>query len=86
MKPKFGVEGLDFSRLDEPRVADAHTMEGAVELLPPKGQKLHQRRKFWCNIVVLPDIGLQETRVIRQPIKNFRRSQTVACQLLEEIA
>src|SRR5579863_3468607 len=67
-------------------MADPDRMQGTVQLLAPERQKFHQGRKLRRKIIVLPDIGLEQQRMIRKPIENFRRRQAKAFELTHEIA
>ena len=86
MEFELGVESLDFGWFDEPRMTDADAVQRAVELLPPKCEELHQGRKVGCDVVILPDIGLQECRMVRHAVEDFRRGQAITGELLHKIA
>jgi len=62
MQSKDAVDGVQFGRLDQLGMRDGDGEQGAVELLLPKRKKVLQRRKIRKQIVVLPDLGLQQTK------------------------
>jgi hypothetical protein len=53
-------------------------MQRAFERLEPEGEKTVERRKARAEVVVLPDVGLQQGRMIRQAIEDLCGRQTVA--------
>ncbi len=48
-------------------------------------RNLFKRWKFWAEIVVLPDIGLEQAWMIGQAVQYLRRGQAVAVELAPEI-
>jgi hypothetical protein len=85
MQPKFAVNRPDLSRLDELGVADNHAMQRPVKFLLPECQEFNQDGKLRRNVVVLPDKGLQQARVIRDMIEDARSGEAIAGKLLYEI-
>src|SRR5271165_1784986 len=85
MKAEFRTQRLDLGRLDELRMADYNAIQWPFELFLPECQELDQNRKFWRDIIVLPDIGLQQARMIWKMIKNLRRCKPVSGKLLDKI-
>src|ERR1700710_2482103 len=59
--------------------------QGSLELLPPESEAILQRRKIRKQIVILPDVGLQQRGMIRHAIKNLRRRQPITQHLFPEI-
>jgi hypothetical protein len=57
-------------------------MQRPLELLHPERQKALQLGKFWKEIVVLPDVGLQQPAMVRTPIQDVRGRQTITTDLL----
>src|SRR3954454_21797650 len=51
----------------------------------PEGEKMLQRRKIREQVVVLPDMGLQQPVAIREAVDDFRRCQAVAQDLLAKV-
>ena len=66
VQPKLAVDGANFGRFDQARVRHGDRVQRAFELFQPKVQKLIQLRKAGAEIVILPDIGLQQPRMIRR--------------------
>jgi hypothetical protein len=85
VKPEFGIECPDLRRFDKLRMTYADAVQGAVQLFAPEGQKPDQGRKVRRYIVVLPDKALKQTRVIRHPVQDFRRRQSIAGEPPQEI-
>jgi hypothetical protein len=85
MQPKFAVNRPDLSRLDELGVADNHAMQRPVKFLLPECQEFNQDGKLRRDVVVLPDKGLQQARVIRDMIEDARSGEPIAGKLLYEI-
>src|SRR5689334_11181710 len=78
MQPEHAIDGAQFSRLDQLGMRDADGIERALELVLPELQEILERGKFRKQIVVLPDVGLQQRRVIRHPVENLCRGQPVS--------
>jgi hypothetical protein len=68
VQPEFPVDCFDLRRLDQFAMRDAHGMQRALELLLPEGQEAVQFGKFGEQIVVLPDIGLEQPAMIGPPV------------------
>jgi len=75
----FGM--APFSWADQAHGIDTDGMELAVELVPPKVQEFVQGRKARCNIEVLPDKQLKQTRMVGQMIQDFRGCQAIFLDL-----
>src|SRR6202022_698732 len=85
MQPEHTVDGAQFSRLDQLGMRHGDGEQRAVELFLPEGEKILQRREFRKQIVILPDVGLQQRGMIRHAIQNLRRRQPVTQHLFPEI-
>lgn len=85
MQPEYAVHRAQLGGLDQLGMRHRDRVERAVELLLPECQEILQRRKFRKHVVVLPDIGLEQRRMIRHPIENLCRRQSVSQHLLPEI-
>src|SRR5438067_8609290 len=85
IQQKLTVECPDLGRLDELCMTDHHAMQRPIELLLPESQEFDQNRELRCNVVVLPDVGLQQARIVGQMIKNARGGEAIAGKLLNEI-
>src|SRR3569833_2197625 len=60
-------------------------IERPFQLLLPEGKEILQSREFWKQVVVLPDIGLQQRGMIRHPVKDLRRCQPVTQHLFPKV-
>jgi hypothetical protein len=85
MQPEHAVDGAQFGGLDQLGVSDRHGEQRSLQRLFPEAEEILQRRKFGKQIVVLPDIGLQQRGMIRHAIENLRRRQPITQHLLPEI-
>src|SRR5208283_3116345 len=85
MKAEFRAQRLDLGRLDELRMADHNAIQRPFKLFLPERQEFDQNRKIRRDIIVLPDIGLQQAGMIWQMIKNLRRCKPISGELLDKI-
>src|ERR1700746_2377003 len=85
MQAEHAVDGAQLRGLDQLGMRDSDREQRSLELFLPEAQEIRQRREFRKQVVVLPDIGLQQRRMVRHPIKDLRRRQTVTQHLLPEI-
>src|ERR1700761_4548728 len=85
MQPEHTVHGAQLGGLDQLGMRDADRIKRSLELLLPERQEILQRREAWKQIVILPDIGLQQRWMIRNPIKDFRRRQPVTQHLFPKV-
>src|SRR5215471_5439755 len=53
-------------------------VQRAFQGLQPETKELVERRKYRAEIVILPDIALQQPGVIRPPVKNVGCGQSIA--------
>ena len=70
MQPEFPADRLELRRLDQLAMRHVYRMQRALELLHPERQKALQLGKFGKEIVVLPDIGLQQPAMIGTSIQD----------------
>ena len=80
MEPELAVDGADLGRPDQPRVGDSDRVQRPLKGLQPEIEELVERRKYRAEIVILPDKGLQEPRMIRPPVENIGRRQPIALE------
>src|SRR5580700_5427125 len=85
MQPEFAVDGADFRRLDQPRVRHRDRVQRALQLLQPEIEEFVELGKVRAEIVVLPDIGLQEPGMIGPPVEDVGGGQAVALELPAEV-
>src|SRR5579872_756840 len=85
MQHEFLSDGAELGGADEAAMGDAHGMERPFELFAPECQELHQDRELRRDVVVLPNVALQQRGMIRQAVKNFRGRQAEAFELPHEI-
>src|SRR4249919_194900 len=85
MQPELAVDRADLRRLDQPRMGHGHRVQRAFELLEPEVEELVQFRKYRAQVVALPDIALQEPGVVRPPVQDVRRRQSVAFELFAKV-
>src|SRR5215469_9253366 len=85
MQSEFAADRLEFGRLDELAVRDAHRVQRPFEFLLPKAQETMQLGKLGEKIIVLPDVGLQQPAMIGTPIQYVRGRQAITTDLFTEI-
>src|SRR5215471_13443946 len=56
-------------------------VQRAFQGLEPEIEEFVERRKYRTEIVILPDIALQQPRVIRPPVQNVSCGQPIAFKL-----
>src|SRR6266446_211446 len=66
-------------------MGDRDRVQGAFQGLEPEGQETIEDRKSRTEVVILPDIGLQQPGVIGAPIEDARGGQSVAFELPFEL-
>ena len=71
MQPELAVDRADLGRLDQPRMRHGDRVQRAFQGLQPEIQKFVERRKYRTEIVILPDITLQQPGVIRPPVERM---------------
>src|SRR5215216_6670846 len=85
VEAEFAVDGAHFRRPDEARVGDRHRVQRAFQRSLPEEEKLLQQRERRAQIVILPDVALQQPGMVGTPIEDMRGGQAVAVELLLEI-
>ena len=85
MKAEQAVGRVDFSGFDQAGVRDRHRMEDSFERFLPERQKSLQFREFRAEVVFLPDVGLEQPRMIRTPLQDVRGRQAVTLHLTAEV-
>src|ERR1700733_6962745 len=85
VQPELAVDRADLRRLDQPRVRHRHRVQRALKLLQPEIEELVELRKCRAEIVVLPDISLQQPGVIGPPVEDVGGGQSVAFELFAKL-
>lgn len=67
-------------------MGDPHRVQGPLELALPEIEEFVKAGKIGCQIVMLPDKKLQQRWLIRHPVVNFGRGQTIAADLTKEVS
>jgi hypothetical protein len=80
----FGVG--QFCRRNQLLVCNRDAKQFAIQIGRPKIQEGFQFRETWMQIIVLPDICLQQRRMVWQTIKDLCSRQTKTGELFCEIA
>ena len=68
MEAENAIHRFDLGRLDEAGMRDRDRMQDAFERFLPEFQKRLQFWKIWAKVVVLPDVALQQPRMVRAPV------------------
>ena len=85
MKLELAFDAAPFIRSDQALMRIADRMERAFKPGLPEIQEPVHLRKIGCQIVVLPDIGLQHGFEIRNAIEDVRGGEAVAIELTFQI-
>src|ERR1035437_9004292 len=60
MQPEHAVDGAEFGGLDQLGMGHRHGEQRSLQRSFPEAEKILQRRKFREQIVILPDVSLQQ--------------------------
>src|SRR5262245_39065960 len=85
VQSELAVDRLELRRLNQPAVSHAHRMQWPFKLFLPEREKTLQLGKVGEQIVILPDVGLQQPAIIGTPIQDVRRRQAITTDLFTEI-
>jgi hypothetical protein len=85
VQSELAVDRADLRRLDQPRMCHGDRVQWAFQGLQPEIEEFVERRKCWTEIVILPDITLQQPRVIRPPVENVGSGQPIALKLRAKV-
>ena len=73
MEPENATHCFDLGRFDEAGMPNRDRMQGTFERFLPKLQKALQLREMWVEVVVLPDVALQQPGMVRAPVQDMVR-------------
>ena len=68
MNAQDAIHNPPFRALDQVLVGDPHGVQPCLDLLVPITQEATQFGEARCHVVILPDIELQQRRVIWQAV------------------
>jgi hypothetical protein len=85
MNLEFGANHSQLRRPDQGRMRDGNLKQLAIEFGCPEVEKAFEFWKARGQVVLLPDIALQQGWIVWQAVDDFRRGQAEACQLGAEI-
>src|SRR5207248_6441041 len=85
VEPELAVDSPYLRRLDQPRVSNCNGMQRSFERAHPEAEEFLKGREPWAQIILLPDVGLQQRGMIRQTVENLGRGQPIALELPLEI-
>src|SRR5262249_35024519 len=85
VQPEFVPDRLDFGWLDEARMRHCHRIEQAVELARPEVEEFLELGKMRVQVVLLPDVVLQDVRMIGHAVEDVRGGEAVAFELAAEV-
>src|SRR3990170_6335975 len=84
VQPELAFDETELGRRYQPPMRHANAVQRAVEIGVPEIEEVEELGEAWGEVVVLPDIALQKLRMIRQPVKDFRRGQREPLDLAKE--
>src|SRR5215471_4601739 len=85
MQSEFAVDRAELGGSYQARVGDRDRMKRSLELVLPEGEEFLQLRKLGPQVVVLPDVGLQQPAVVGAAIEDTCGGQAIALKLAAEI-
>src|SRR5260370_206863 len=85
VQSEFTVDGTYFGRPNQAGMRNGHRMQRSFKCLERERQKPIEHGELWAEIIVLPNKGLQQGGMIRKPIENLSRRQTIAFELAWKI-
>ena len=68
MEAENAIHRFDLGRLDQAGMRDCDRMQDTFERFLREFQKRLQFWKIWAKVVVLPDVALQQPRMVRAPV------------------
>src|SRR5689334_9640015 len=85
VQSEFAADRLELRRLDQLAVSHLHGMQWPLKLFLPEREKTLQLRKLGEQIVILPDVGLQQPAMIGTPVQDVGGRQAITTDLFTEI-
>ena len=82
---EIGRNEAQFGRLDEARMGHQDLVQPPLEILAPEIQEALELGKARVEIVVLPDVALDQRGMIWHPLEDFSRRQAVAAEHRREV-
>jgi hypothetical protein len=81
LEDESAIEEAEFGGIDKPFAANADTIYLAVQIAIPELQKIAKLRETGNKVIVLPDKGLQQFRMVWHVVQDLRGYQAVAFEL-----
>jgi hypothetical protein len=85
MQSEFAADRLELRRLDQLAVSHLHRMQWPFKLFLPEREKTLQLGKLGEQVVILPDVGLQQPAMIGTPVQDVGGRQAITTDLFTEI-
>lgn len=85
LQPEFAAHRAEIGGSDQILVGDGDPEQLAVELRLPEGEELVELGKARGEIVVLPDVFLQDRGMVGQAVENAGGGQSIARDLAGEV-
>src|ERR1700693_1405340 len=85
MEPENAIHRFDLGRFDQAGMRDRDRMHDTFERFLPEIQKTLQFREIWAEVVVLPDVGLQQPGMVGAPVQDVHGGYAVPIYLLLKI-
>src|SRR5215470_723872 len=86
VQPEYAADRPDLGRRDQARMRDTHRMQRAFELGLPEFEEPVEFGEARVQIVVLPDVGLEQPGVVGPPVQNVRGGEPVSFELPAEVS
>src|SRR6476660_9218699 len=85
VQSEFAADRFELRRLDQLAVGHLHGMQWPLKLFLPEPEKTLQLGKLGEQIVILPDVGLQQPAMIGTPVPDVGGRQALTTDLFTEI-
>src|SRR5262249_21903016 len=73
VQSELALNEVELLRRYEPTMGNTHTVERPIEITDPVVQEVPELRKLRRQVVILPDVALQQSWVACQSIQDFCR-------------
>ena len=85
VEAEFAVDCFELGRLDEFVVRHLHRVQGAFKLGLPENQKSLQLGEVGEEVIVLPDVTLEQPVMVRPAVEDMRGSKTIPRHLFIKV-
>src|SRR5262249_9115024 len=84
VQSELALDEVELLQHDEPPAGNTQTVERPIEIGDPVVQEVHELRELRGQVVILPDVALQQSWVVWQSIQDFCRGQGESFELTQK--